>query len=189
MVAIRGPSRHGPISSPAVSDCFDTDRPLLAVDVDGVISLFGWEGPPHNAPCAFHLIDGMAHCIAFEVGERLRRLAEHFELAWATGWEDRANDHLLHLLGIDELPVIRFGKYAKFGSAHWKLDPITAYASGRRLAWVDDNIDEECEEWARRRAEPTLLVRTDPSRGLEEPDVERLIAWAANESSTTRVDS
>ncbi len=167
----------------------DPDRPLLAVDVDGVISLFGWEGPPREAPCTFHLIDGMAHCIAFDVGDRLRRLAEHYELAWATGWEDRANDHLLHLLGIEELPVIRFGRYAKFGSAHWKIDPITAYATGRPLAWVDDNIDEECELWARRRSEPTLLVRTDPARGLEDGDVSELIEWATNDPWTSRVDS
>lgn len=165
------------------------DLPLLAVDVDGVISLFGWEGPPESAPCSFHLIDGMAHCISTEAGERLRRLSEHYELAWATGWEDRANDHLLHLLGIEELPVIRFGRYAKFGSAHWKLDPITAYAEGRPLAWVDDNLDDECFTWAKRRPEPTLLVHTDPARGLEEPDVERLIEWAENEPWTGGVDS
>ena len=90
----------------------------------------------------------MAHCIAFEVGERLRRLAPHYDMVWATGWEDRANDYLLHLLGLERLPVIRFGGDAKFGSAHWKLDPIAEYAAGRRLAWIDDSLDDECHRWA-----------------------------------------
>ena len=154
------------------------ERPVLAVDVDGVISLFGFEEPPENAPCKFQLIDGMAHCISFEVGERLRRLAPHYDMVWATGWEDRANDYLLHLLGLDRLPVIRFGPDARFGTAHWKLDPIASYAAGRRLAWIDDSLDEECHRWAAVRPEPTLLVPTESARGLEDAQVEVLIEWA-----------
>lgn len=162
-----------------MSDSEAANRPVLAVDVDGVISLFGFDGPPENFPCQFQLIDGMAHCIAVEVGDRLRRLAPHYDMAWATGWEDRANDYLLHMLGLERMPVIRFGGDAKFGSAHWKLDPITEYAAGRRLAWIDDSLDEECHNWAAARAEPTLLVETEPTRGLEEAHVEVLIQWAS----------
>jgi hypothetical protein len=155
-----------------------TNPPILAVDVDGVISLFGFEEPPDQAPCRFQLIDGMAHCISYEAGGHLQRLAPHFELVWATGWEDRANDHLLGLLGLGQLPVIRFGGDARFGSAHWKLGPIAAYAAGRRLAWIDDSLDDECHAWARARPEPTLLVPTDPTRGLQERQVSLLIDWA-----------
>ena len=46
----------------------------------------------------------MAHCISLAAGERLRRLAEHYELVWATGWEDRANDHLPQILGLPRAP-------------------------------------------------------------------------------------
>ena len=161
-----------------MSEAARSDRPVLAVDVDGVISLFGFEGPPEQAPCRFHLIDGMAHCISMETGERLRRLAPHYELVWATGWEDRANDYLPHLLGLDPLPVLRFGPSARFGSAHWKLQPIGEYARGRRLAWIDDSLDESCHEWARLRPEPTLLVPTLSHEGLVDSQVEALIAWA-----------
>lgn len=155
------------------------DPPILAVDVDGVISLFGFEEPPDRAPCRFQLIDGMAHCISHAAGGRLQRLIPYYEMVWATGWEDRANDHLLGLLGLQRMPVIRFGGDARFGSAHWKLGPIAAYATGRRLAWIDDSLDDECHAWARARPEPTLLVPTDPTRGLEEPQVDLLIDWAA----------
>jgi len=172
------------------------DKPILAVDVDGVISLFGFEGPPEEAPCEFQLIDGMAHCISLEVGERLRRLVPHYELIWATGWEDRANDYLLHLLGLPELPVLRFGRSARFGSAHWKLTPIGEYAVGRRLAWIDDSLDESCHEWARERSEPTLLVPTESHIGLEDAHVDTLIGWAdrsgadvAGESEDERIEA
>ena len=151
--------------------------PVLAVDVDGVISLFGFEEPPERAPCKFHLIDGMAHCISFAAGERLRRLTGAYEMVWATGWEERANEYLLHLLGLTQLPVIRFGGDARFGSAHWKLGPLDEYGQGRAMAWIDDNFDESCYRWARERDLPTLLVPTDPAKGLQEAETEALIAW------------
>ena len=81
------------------------DEPVLAVDIDGVISLFGFDQPVEpgrrdagKAPGEFHLIDGMLHCIALETGPRLNRLANSYELVWASGWEDRANDHLPGIL-------------------------------------------------------------------------------------------
>ena len=157
----------------------DSDVPVLAVDVDGVISLFGFPGAPENAPCSFQLIDGMAHCISLETGVRLQRLLPYFELVWATGWEDRANDHLRYLLGLPSLPVLRFGRSARFGSAHWKLDPIGAYAAGRPLAWIDDSLDESCFHWAADRPEPTLLVPTQSDVGLVDSHVQSLIEWVS----------
>ncbi len=161
-----------------VSDTVDANRPILAVDVDGVISLFGFEQTPPTEVGRFHLIDGMPHFIASHAGERLNRLAEHYDLIWATGWEERANEHLPHLLGLPSLPVLNFGPDARFGTAHWKLGPIERYAAGRPLAWIDDSLSEECHEWARARSEPTLLAPTDSDIGIEEAHVEALIGWA-----------
>jgi hypothetical protein len=149
----------------------------LAVDVDGVISLFGFDEPPSPAEAEYKLVDGMVHCISRAAGPRLRRLAEHFELVWATGWQDRANDHLPLILGLpEELPFLTF-EDARFGSSHWKLGAIGEYAAERPLAWVDDFIDEECHAWAQAREAPTLLVPTDSAKGLEEAHVETLIRW------------
>ena len=106
------------------------ERPILAVDVDGVISLFGFEDPPDRDLARFELIDGMVHCISLGAGERLQRLAEHYELIWATGWEERANDVLPRILGLPELPVVNFGGAAQFGTAHWKLEPLAEAARG-----------------------------------------------------------
>ena len=137
-------------------------RPFLFLDVDGVISLFGFPSrePP---PGRFHWIDGVMHCIDETCGERVRALSERYEVIWATGWEEKANEYLPHLLSLPtrELPVLSFGGRARFGSAHWKVDVIDEYARGRAAAWIDDFLDEECEAWARFRREPTLLVRTN----------------------------
>jgi hypothetical protein len=156
-------------------------KPVLAVDVDGVVSLFGFDSPPDRSIARFELIDGMVHCISIAAGGRLRRLSEHYELVWATGWEERANDTLPALLGIPQLPAITFAGAARWGTAHWKLGPLTEYSKGRPLAWIDDSFDGSCFEWARARqaaGDPTLLVPTDSDNGLEEVHVEALIAWA-----------
>jgi hypothetical protein len=154
------------------------EKPLLAVDVDGVISLFGFEEPPERSIARFQLIDGMVHCISLAAGERLRRLSDHYELIWATGWEERANDALAPMLGLPDLPALTFDGAARFGSAHWKLGPLAEYAGERPLAWVDDSFDESCFDWAQGRDAPTLLVPTESPYGLEEAQTEALMAWA-----------
>lgn len=153
-------------------------QPVLAVDVDGVISLFGFDEPPERSEARFELVDGMVHCISLAAGERLRRLDEHYELVWATGWEEKANFYLPSILGLPELPFLSFDGAARFGSAHWKLGPLDEYAKGRPAAWIDDSFDESCYEWARGREEPTLLVPTESQLGLEDAQVEALIVWA-----------
>jgi hypothetical protein len=153
-------------------------RPILAVDVDGVVSLFGFDEPPDRSVARFELIDGMVHCISIAAGERLRGLSELYELVWATGWEDRANYSLPQILGIPELPYLSFDGAARFGSAHWKLAPLQEYAGDRPMAWIDDSFDESCYQWAREREAPTLLVPTESARGLEQAHAETLEGWA-----------
>ncbi len=151
-------------------------KPILAVDIDGVISLFGFEATPNE--CRLEMVDGVMHCISLPTGGRLRRLAEHYDLIWASGWEDKANFYLPRMLGLPELPHLTFDGAARFGSAHWKLGPLDEYGRGRALAWIDDNFDESCYRWAQDRPEPTLLVPTEAARGLGEVETEALAGWA-----------
>ena len=152
--------------------------PVLFLDVDGVISLFGFSSAD-APPGRFHWVDGVVHCIDEACGPRIERLAERFELVWATGWEEKANEYLPHLLRLrSQLPALTFGGQAVFGSAHWKLEAIEEYARGRPAAWVDDFLDESCERWAQQREEPTLLVRTESHTGLTDELVQQLVDWA-----------
>jgi hypothetical protein len=154
-------------------------KPILFVDVDGVISLFGFASTPSSFPGRFHWIDGVAHCIPDVLGDRLIRLADRFELVWATGWEEKANEYLPFILGLpnSELPCLVFQGRAVFGSAHWKLDAIDEYAGDRPAAWIDDNLDDACQLWAAHRQAPTLLVETRSASGMTEEHVEELLAW------------
>jgi hypothetical protein len=151
------------------------------VDVDGVISLFGFSPGDGQLPGRLHWVDGVAHCIPDRCGERLVTLAESFDLVWATGWEERANEHLPYLLKLPfrELPWLSFDGRAVFGSAHWKVDGIDRFAGERPAAWIDDNLDETCIAWAKGRSAPTMLVETHSSVGLTDEHVSQLLEWAA----------
>ena len=156
-------------------------RPLLLVDVDGVISLFGfdWSDPPPGHPTA---VDGLPHWISDAAGPLLRRLGEVFEPVWCTGWEDRAAEHLPHLLGLegDAYPHLVFGRaVASAAPRHWKLAAIEAHAGpDRAVAWIDDVFDATCDAWAATRPGPTVMIRTDPAVGIAEGHAVALTAWA-----------
>ena len=152
------------------------DTPLLFVDIDGVISLFGF--PSGRRPAGDWLnVDGVVHLISATASEHLLRLARTFELVWCSGWEDKADEHLVHALRLPaRLPFLTFSRAPS--TAHWKLDAVVAHAGDRPAAWVDDAFDDECRAWAAARDAPTLLVATDPAVGLTARHVEALEEWA-----------
>jgi len=163
-------------------------RPLLMVDIDGVLSLFG-PGAPGDDPArpvrsgSFHSIEGIPHFLSASAAAHLLDLHALYQLVWASGWEERADEHLPHLLGVPrDLPFLRFRRDLaganKTRNAHWKLDAIDTYAGARALAWIDDALDEECHAWAAAREAPTLLVQTEPEHGLTDREAELLRRWA-----------
>jgi Swiss Army Knife RNA repair-like protein len=152
----------------------------LLVDVDGVISLFGFDhaDPPAVSPVT---VDGTPHWISEGAGARLIRLARTFECVWCTGWEERAEEHLPYLLGLPGgWEHLSFGPIdGDWRRGHWKLEAIDTWAGPTRpLAWVDDTHDDVCRAWAAERGGPTLLVSTDPAVGLTDDHVATLEVWA-----------
>ena len=156
------------------------------VDIDGVISLFwtstderGRPGTANTAEGSFHSIEGIPHFLSATAAAHLLDLASHYELVWASGWEEKANEHLPYLLGLPQkMPFLQFERAVGRSNAHWKLDAISEYAAGRPLAWIDDAIDDSCHAWALERMPPTLLVQTDPQAGLTSREAQLLLDWA-----------
>lgn len=154
-------------------------KPLLLVDVDGVISLFGF--PSNARPAGTWLnVDGSPHLISSTAAEHLQTLGNDFDLAWCTGWEEKANEYLPAILGLPEaLPVLSFDRNPGRGHAHWKLAAIEDYAGPERpLAWVDDALNDACHTWAAERNAPTLLIEPLPHQGIAEDHVATLTDWA-----------
>ena len=115
-----------------------TARPLLLVDVDGVLSLFGAAAvaPETLVPT---LVDGVPHLLSRTAAAALRELVPDFECVWCTGWKDRADSYLPLALGLPRgWPHIRFASAPNHGG-HWKLGgidsvrrPSTPAGVGRR---------------------------------------------------------
>lgn len=190
---------EGPLETRCVEGSKEGPRPLLLVDIDGVISLF--PGNPGTAPFSgearatrpgqppafaaeegrqgsFHTIEGIPHFLSATAAEHLLTLAEHYELVWASGWEEKANEHLPHLLGLPRMEHLSFERRVGKANAHWKLDAIEAHAGERALAWIDDAFNDACHAWAHARAAPTLLVQTQPAAGLTQREADTLRLWA-----------
>ena len=151
------------------------------IDVDGVISLFGFDEPPAGVARP-----ASSWSTAWSTASRCRRasackpLGEHYDMVWATGWEEKANYYLPNVLGLPELPYLTFDGAARFGSAHWKLG-----ASGRVLRgprhWRGSTTASTRAVTSGRGSgeEPTLLVPTESDLRPRGGPTEALIAWAA----------
>lgn len=150
--------------------------PLLLVDIDGVISLWGGSILSQTLG-ALTLVDGVPHQLSRIAAAQLAGLADVYEIVWCSGWEDRADDHLPRLVGLGPFPHLSFGPHGD--REHWKLAAIDAFAGpDRPLAWIDDDLPPPCHAWAATRSGPTLLVTTDPAVGATAAHAARLRAWA-----------
>jgi hypothetical protein len=150
-------------------------RPLLLVDVDGVLN--PWAAPA--CPDGYREYDffpGERVLLAAGHGDLLRSLAADFRLVWATAWEHQANRLICPVLGLPELPVIEFPQAP---GPFRKLPAVIAAVGSRECAWIDDEHSREHHDWARQRDVPTLLADIDPAEGLTAATAARLARWAA----------
>ena len=158
------------------------DGPVVLLDVDGVLNLGlfmpesrrkrlrrddGWvryrlHGDPH----------GPWMVINRRWGTMLRSLAaQGAELAWATTWEDEANEAIGPMLGLPPLPAAP----ARYLS---KAATVIPWTGGRPWAWLDDS-DHELQSAVRRTRPgvPCLPVLVSPSTGLTGDHVQAVSEW------------
>jgi len=152
-------------------------KTLLLIDIDGVLSLWGFDraAAPAGMWCT---VDGIVHFLSCAGAGHLHALAERFEPAWCSVWEEKANEQLPGALGVGPYPLVSFDANPGTPGAHWKLHGIDTHAGDRPLAWIDDAHDERCHAWAAARPAPTLLVAIDPASGLTGRQTARLLRWA-----------
>lgn len=155
-------------------------RPLLLMDVDGVLAL--------RAPAPARYVE---HTVVASTGSSFRvwlhpdhgrwltSLAEHFDVIWATGWEQDAPRLLGDLLGVPHFPVLEFTDRPRYGRRLSKLPDVRRVVMDRPVAWVDDDFEPEATLWAANRTAPTLLVQPSTHTGLLRKHVNELSAFAA----------
>jgi hypothetical protein len=151
-------------------------RPVLLLDVDGVLNPYGTVECPEGFT-EYDLFPGeesVRVCPAH--GEWISELGYVFDVAWATGWNDDANHVLAPLLGIAALPVVTM-PLPPF-QPHEKVPPIARFAGERPAVWIDDLHPAQAWTWSADRPQPTLLIPVAPAVGLTRRVVDQALTWA-----------
>ena len=159
-------------------------RPILFIDVDGVLNPFAIRRGVVPPGFEEHAILGYRVLLSRRHGDLLVGLADRYELMWATTWEADAKREIGPRVGLPELPYLIFGDVEPRGA--WKTPAIDAAARGRPLAWIDDDIGRDAQAWADARAAPTLLLRADPGVGLVRRHIDALERFAARLAAHAR---
>lgn len=138
-------------------------KPWLLLDVDGVLLR---EGAGEDA-------------LGPDVLASLDRLGRHYELAWATSWENSANTLLDHSTGGSwpVVPVVSSARRDPDGFDTPRVKPVLDFVGDRPFAWVDDQLgrgdakrltaDRDC-----------LVLRPNPRHGLTDENIGTLLAWS-----------
>jgi hypothetical protein len=160
-------------------------RPVLYLDVDGVVNL-GWFTDPERfgelRAAGWHagrvtgdpagLQEGFRVVLNPGWGLALRGLADlGAELVWASGWNEGANLHVGPLLGLPRLPVAPAGHGAKAST-------VIPWGGLRPWAWLEDSeAGLEAAVALTPPGVPCLPVLVDRATGLTWEHLDRVASW------------
>jgi hypothetical protein len=179
-----------------------TQRPLLLLDIDGVLNAFGaWRlvpGPtgrdgryvPPDDGYRLVQANGWHLLIPTDAPRWVARLEAHLDIVWSTMWGSRAVEHFGPIAGFGTTwDWIDFTAHAGgslgerwgVGVGDHKHAGIVATAGTRPAAVVDDDLAPITRLWASAREDegiPTMTVKPDPAVGLTGADVDALVEFA-----------
>jgi hypothetical protein len=144
----------------------DGRRPLVLVDVDGVINDLGFLlGVQRSWPTCLLRSHGFVVAVPAYMPELMRHLTRVAEVWWCTTWREAANDEIARHLGVGPLKVVDDGTGNRY--VDWKppvARPVAeaALAAGRRVYWIEDFAGD-----APRSEMPDGVVFIDTAAGGE----------------------
>ncbi|WP_062348111.1 HAD domain-containing protein [Herbidospora yilanensis] len=153
------------------------DLPILFLDVDGPVIPFGGHHPTRNSHASSRENPLLAR-VDPALGPKLAAL--RCELVWATTWASQANDVIVPILGLPDLPYVDWPDADEQGELHWKTRHLVEWAAGRPFIWADDEMTDIDRRWvARHHPAPALLHQVRPQDGMTDADIQLIGAWLA----------
>ncbi|WP_157124633.1 hypothetical protein [Nocardia pseudovaccinii] len=175
-----------------------TGRPLLVMDVDGVLAPSsvgeGFRAHMYNGPGPDGSLVSGTVLLNAEHGAWLNMVLDKgIEVAWGSSWLDLANEWIAPRIGLRQsLPVIDVGRsrWSRFGWTS-KFGPVSDYAADRALAWVDDDFGGKEPGWAEDRTRDlglsTVIVQPHPLVGLTSEHISTIDNWVDSALGETTV--
>jgi hypothetical protein len=157
-------------------------KPILVLDIDGPIAVLGTG--PHLQE---HAVAGWPVQMDPNIGQRLRLLSRHFAVVWFSSWPSSACCDLTKLLNLDPEPgYFNIAPRGAPGQSR-KLFSLLKLAGTVPIAVVDDEIGYDMQAWSRERSAPSCLIEVDPRLGLQDHQVDTLLAFAQGPVSDHQV--
>jgi len=162
----------------------ELSRPLVLVDVDGVLNPARHEAPGYRSHWVFPA--GLAHRLLLNPshGPMLIELADQTgaELVWATYWRNRANTWVAPRIGLPPLRFVPIPRRHKIGAGRsslgsWKARHVAAWAGPRPFVWLEDDADAVSRISEQPGLGQHLVVKVDPLIGLTAEHVQQAQAW------------
>jgi hypothetical protein len=179
---------HPDLTSPG-----DATRPVLYLDVDGVLNPFRSNGPHKHWPDykkhTVTLPDGRSFRMWFSrsLGRMLGDTAAQYniEIVWATSWAAYVDDLVVPLANLPAgLRILDYPDSAEVDLDNTgKVAEVAADAGSRPVIWVDDYLGRADRAWASARPHPTLLIRPSASIGLRYADLSEIETFAKSLAS------
>jgi hypothetical protein len=162
-------------------------RPVLYLDVDGVLNPWRSKGPHKHWPGYTKqsvTVPGDSNTyrlwVARDLAAALIGLCDchGIEIVWATSWAG----HIGIIEDIYGIPagwsVLPAPEITDSFTSTGKVDLVAAHADDHRpVIWVDDCLGPDDRTWAADRAAATLLIKPNPAVGLRRADLNTVDAW------------
>ena len=156
-------------------------RPMLILDLDGVISPYGNEAKDGMAVAR---VGGYLMLYRPDIVAGLNALNNEgdVQLRWLTSWGDDARTRVAPALGLDDVPILAEVENDAMDRTWWKLRTVLLNLPlGTRFAWIDDDLKPTWRARLRRTygTGQCLLLRPDSRLGLPTTELDHVRTFLA----------